>query len=88
MMPGPDTLHTRRFHTAGPPVSYDPNQSTLDLTFCNGAIYRYFDVPANVHNELITANLKGTYFNRHIRSCFTCQRLTMALDRLVRIRDE
>jgi KTSC domain len=59
-------------------VSYDASQSILDLEFCDGAVYRYLDVPATVYDELLAADSKGTYFNRCIRTCFTCQRLTPA----------
>jgi hypothetical protein len=56
-------------------VSYDASQSILDLEFCDGAVYRYLDVPATVYDELLAADSKGTYFNRYIRNCFTCQPL-------------
>jgi hypothetical protein len=59
-------------------VSYDAPQSVLDLEFRDGAVYRYFDVPATVYDELLAADSKGTHFNRHIRNCFTCQRLKPA----------
>jgi hypothetical protein len=59
-------------------VSYDPSQSILDLEFCDGAIYRYLDVPATVYDELLAADSKGTYFNRCIRNCYTCRHLRTA----------
>ena len=59
-------------------VSYDASQLVLDLEFCDGALYRYLQVPPTVHDELLAADSKGTYFNRHIRNCFTCQRLKPA----------
>ena len=51
-------------------VSYSAGQSVLQLWFCNGAIYRYFGVPAGICDDLLTAQSKGTYFNREIRDCF------------------
>jgi hypothetical protein len=51
-------------------VSYDADQSVLQLWFCDGAIYRYFRVPAAISDDLLTAESKGTYFNRAIRDCF------------------
>jgi hypothetical protein len=51
-------------------VSYDAGQSVLQLELCDGAIYRYFDVPPVIYEGLLAANSKGSYFNREIRNCF------------------
>jgi hypothetical protein len=33
-------------------------------------VYRYFDVPVDVHENLLRASSKGSYFNRFIRGRF------------------
>ena len=50
-------------------------EATLDLEFRSGAIYRYFAVPQAIFQDLIAAESKGAYFNRHVRNCFRYQRL-------------
>jgi hypothetical protein len=60
-------------------VSYDPGESLLHINFRDGAIYRYFAVPAAVHNGLLTADSKGSYFNSHIRGRFRYSRLRRPL---------
>jgi len=55
-------------------AAYFTNE-TLQLEFRNGSIYRYFAVPPLVVHNLLAANSKGVYFNRHIRSSFRYQRL-------------
>jgi hypothetical protein len=45
------------------------------LEFRDGAIYRYFDVPAAVYNDLLAADSKGSYFNKQIRGRFRHIRL-------------
>jgi hypothetical protein len=55
-------------------VRYSSDQ-ILELHFHSGAIYRYFKVPAEVFQDLLTAQSKGTYFNRQIRDRFPYQRL-------------
>ena len=50
-------------------------EATLELEFRSGAIYQYFGVPQAVFQELIAAESKGAYFNRHVRNCFRYQRL-------------
>lgn len=52
-------------------VRYQPGESILQLEFCDGAIYQYFDVPASIYNSLLAAESKGNYFNRHIRGHFS-----------------
>jgi len=51
-------------------VSYDGAGAILQLEFRDGAIYRYLAVPVAIHNDLLAADSKGTYFNRKIRNCF------------------
>jgi hypothetical protein len=49
--------------------------TTLELEFRSGAIYRYFAVPHAVFRGRIAAESKGTYFNHHVRNRFRYQRL-------------
>ena len=48
-------------------VAYEGGQKMLQLEFRTGAIYRYFDVAAAVHQGLLAADSKGSYFNCEIR---------------------
>ena len=48
---------------------------TLKLEFRAGPVYRYFDVPSAIFQNLITATSKGAYFNRNIRNSFRHQRV-------------
>lgn len=52
------------------------DSATLDLVFRNGAVYRYFAVPARVVAGLRTAPSPGAYFHRQIRNRFRYHRLT------------
>jgi hypothetical protein len=51
-------------------VGYDLTEGLLQLEFCSRAIYHYFGVPAGVHEALLKAPSKGSYFNRAIRGRF------------------
>jgi hypothetical protein len=51
-------------------VAYDAKQQLLELQFRDRAIYRYFNVPATVHAELMEAQSKGEFFNLAIRGHF------------------
>lgn len=52
-------------------VGYDAAASTLIITFDNGQAYKFFDVPADVHEELKSAKSKGTYFNSKVNGTYT-----------------
>ena len=51
-------------------VAYDKASELLQLEFRSRAIYQYFGVAAAVHQELLGAPSKGSYFNRFIRGRF------------------
>jgi KTSC domain len=51
-------------------VAYDADHCILQLEFHSGAVYRYFDVPLSIYQQLMAADSKGSYFNHSIRGCF------------------
>ncbi|MGH8534513.1 MAG: KTSC domain-containing protein [Gammaproteobacteria bacterium] len=51
-------------------VAYDEARQLLQLEFSSRATYQYFGVPATVHQALLQAPSKGSYFNRFIRGHF------------------
>jgi hypothetical protein len=55
-------------------VGYDEEALTLEVEFQKRGTYRYFDVPANVHVSLMSAQSKGRYFNSEIRNRYRCKR--------------
>lgn len=48
-------------------VGYDAVRKLLRLEFCSGAVYHYVGVSAAVHEALLNARSKGSFFNRSIR---------------------
>ena len=57
-------------------VAYSLDQSLLEVEFCDGTLYRFFDVPPARFEQLMAADSKGTYFNQNVRNCFRFQPLT------------
>ena len=51
-------------------VAYDDFRELLRLEFRSRAIYQYSGVPPAVHQALLQAPSKGSYFNRVIRGRF------------------
>jgi hypothetical protein len=51
-------------------ATYQDQFAVLELEFSDGAVYRYFQVPAQVYEDLLSAESKGGYFNRCIRTHF------------------
>jgi len=56
-------------------VGYESESQVLEVEFCSGAVYRYFEVPGKVHQALWNAESKGKYFNLHIRDQYEFRRL-------------
>jgi hypothetical protein len=57
-------------------VAYDADRKLLQLGFLDQTVYRYFDVPVDVHQNLLRASSKGAYFNRFIRGRFAHARVS------------
>jgi len=55
-------------------VGYSKDSAVLEIEFKSGKVYRYFAVPSSLYAELMTAESKGTFFNRCIKDVFpfTC----------------
>ena len=51
-------------------VHYDEYLLGLEVKFIKGTIYRYYDVPYYVFDELINAVSAGSYFNKNIARKF------------------
>ena len=56
-------------------VAYDKNRELLELEFNSGALYQYFGVPLAVHEALLCAPSKGSYFNHAVRGRFSYRRI-------------
>lgn len=48
-------------------VGYAPEQRVLQVEFIGGRVYEYAGVPPTVHDGLMRAPSKGTFFAEHIR---------------------
>ena len=48
-------------------VGYDQEQRALEIEFTSGAVYQYFDVPAEVYRGLMAAESHGRYFHQQVR---------------------
>jgi hypothetical protein len=57
-------------------IAYDGNRELLQLEFHSHALYQYSGVPATVHEALLRARSKGSYFNRAIRGKFPYSRVS------------
>ncbi|HGM5561016.1 MAG: KTSC domain-containing protein [Serratia marcescens] len=56
-------------------IGYDADSQTLEIEFLNGAIYQYFDVPEQVHAELMGADSVGAFLARNIKGSFRYSRV-------------
>jgi KTSC domain len=51
-------------------LAYDTQRAILQVEFRDGSVYQYLGVPPQTYQDLLRADSKGAYFNRHIRSPF------------------
>lgn len=56
---------------------YIPSENALLLTFHNGSVYAYIDVPRSEYVGLINAWSHGTYFNQHIKPRFNFRKINI-----------
>ena len=49
-------------------VGYDEASETLEVEFPSGTVYRYYEVPKELFEQLMTAPSKGQFFNSEIRN--------------------
>jgi len=61
-------------------VAYDEARELLQLGFCSQSVYQYFGVPSAVHQALLGAPSKGSYFNHAIRGRFPYRLIAHRLD--------
>ena len=55
-------------------VGYE--NGVLEVEFAKGTVYRYKDVPAEVHAGLVGAESVGRHFQEHVRTAgFECERV-------------
>jgi hypothetical protein len=52
-------------------IGYDLHASILEVELAEaGRVYRYFDVPYSIFEELMEAESKGAYFNEYVRDMY------------------
>ena len=55
-------------------VQYDTDEEQLHVIFSSGITYIYESVPETEYQLLINAKSVGSYFNKSIKSNYTCRR--------------
>jgi hypothetical protein len=48
-------------------IGYDSNSKILEIEFNDHSVYRYYEVPEDVYDELMASESKGSYFFRKIK---------------------
>ena len=56
-------------------IGYDEGSQTLEVEFLNGSIYQYYNVPQNIHEQLMQAGSKGKFLNTYIRNAYPYSRI-------------
>lgn len=57
-------------------VGYDGDAQLLEVEFHSGSVYQFRRVPETVHQRLMAAGSKGSFFNDHIKGRYGCSRVS------------
>lgn len=57
-------------------AGYDSGRHILELQFVSGDVYRYFEVPGKVFEELLEAISHGQYFNYSIKDRYRFKKIS------------
>ena len=56
-------------------IGYSKRLRALEVEFRDGSIYRYADVPRSLYRQLMAAESKAGFYNRHVRKKFRSVRV-------------
>lgn len=56
-------------------IGYDVDSGVLEIEFKGGTVYQYFEVPPQVHGEMLQAGSLGQYFMANIRNKYRYARV-------------
>jgi KTSC domain len=59
-------------------AGYSKRLHILEIEFCNGAIYRYLDVPGDVYRDFLSADSKTQFYDWNIKGHYRSFRLRAA----------
>jgi hypothetical protein len=65
-------------------AGYSKRFHIMEIEFCNGAVYRYLDVPPGVYREFMSADSKARYYDWNIKGHYQSLRLRTGNDQASR----
>ncbi|MEV7346278.1 KTSC domain-containing protein [Streptomyces sp. NPDC093544] len=57
-------------------VGYSQQERVLEIAFHGGGVYRYDDVPADMHAALMTASSVGGFLARYVKGRYVYRRIS------------
>jgi len=57
-------------------ISYDPETTTLRITYVSGMIYDYKKVPESIYQSLQSSGAKGIFLNQYIKGKYEFIKIT------------
>jgi hypothetical protein len=56
-------------------IGYDAGSRTLEIQFLDGSVYRYYDVPSDVHAGLMAAASHGSYLATYVKKRYRYEKV-------------
>ena len=57
-------------------IGYDYPTATLEVEFDSGDVYQYFNVPANMYQQFMSASSYGQFLDDHIKYNYRYQKVS------------
>ena len=56
-------------------IGYSVSQKILEITFWNGDVYEYYEVPIGIRAEMIASDSIGKFFHSRIKDNFAFKKI-------------
>ena len=60
-------------------IDYQYRSKTLQISFSDGSVYEYFDVPHNIYSKLVNSDIPGRFVRRNICNSFVYRKTTSSV---------
>ena len=57
--------------SAAASIGYDSATGTLEVEYKSGGVYRYYNVPESIYQQLMSAESIGAFLNVHIKPTYS-----------------
>ena len=57
-------------------IGYNADKQILEIEFIGGSVYQYYDVPADVHEDMMASDSKGKFLRERVGHQFKYNKIS------------